>query len=305
MVSWQTTTASLLGRLTVKQLVKREVSVEKLRQNIRALERLFPQHPAGFEIAHDHPLRNCDAEWVRAKGARTDRVILHFPGGAYVARLPNMERGMMGRLCRAANARARLVFYRLAPEHPFPAGHEDCLDAYRQLLSIGIKPDRIVLSGISAGGGLVLGVLMAIRDKGLPMPAGAIAMSPLTDLLDPHDETSSRVANARRDPVLSRQRSMAMRDMYVGGVAELLTHPYVSPVHGDFRGLPPLYFQVGSTEILLDDSRRCVERARAAGVSAEVEVWRQMPHGWQAMPFLPESDRAIERMGDFIRSSCP
>jgi monoterpene epsilon-lactone hydrolase len=305
MVSWQTTTASLLGRLTVKQLVKREVSVEKLRAATGAIERLYPRHPPGFEIAHDRPLAHCDAEWVRAKGGRTDRMLLHFPGGAYLMRLPNMERTLAARICRAANAHARLVFYRLAPEHPYPAGHEDCLDAYRQLLETGISPDRIVLSGMSAGGGLVLGVLMAIRDAGMPVPAGAVAMSPLADLVDAHAVTGSRLANADRDPVLSSHRGMAMRDLYVGGASERLTHPYVSPVYGNFARLPPLLFQVGSTEILLDDSKRCVERARAAGVAAEVEVWQRMPHGWQGMPFMPESERAIERIGDFVRGCCP
>ena len=305
MVSWQTTTASLLGRLTVKQLVKREVSVEKLRAGAGAIERLFAQRPPGFEIAHDHPLPDCDAEWVRAKGGRTDRMLLHFPGGAYIMRMPNMERALAARICRAANTHARVVFYRLAPEHPYPAAHADCVAAYRQLLSLGIASDRIVLSGISAGGGMVLGVLMALRDAGLPLPAGAIAMSPLTDLADSHAEAGSRVVNAQRDPVLSSHRGMAMRDLYVGAATERLRDPYVSPVYGDFTGLPPLLFQVGSTEILLDDSRRCVERARASGVAAEVQVWDAMPHGWQGMPFVPESDRAIERIGDFVRGCCP
>jgi acetyl esterase/lipase len=305
MVSWQTTTASLFSRFTVKQLVKRGASVEKLRKNIGAIERLYPQHPPGFEFAYDHPLPHCDAEWVRAKAGRTDRVILHFPGGAYVARLPNLERMMMSRICRAANAHARIVFYRLAPEHPFPAGHEDCLAAYRQLLDLGIAAGRIVLSGISAGGGMALGIAMAIRDQGWPAPAGVVALSALTDLTDPHAEGSSRVVNARRDPVLSGKRGMEMREIYVGGVAERLTHPYVSPMHGDFAGLPPLFFQVGSTEILLDDSRRCAELAHAAGVTTELDLWERMPHGWQAMPFVPESERAIERIGDFVRSSCP
>lgn len=305
MVSWQTTTASLLGRLTVKQWVKREVSVEKLRAATGAIERLFPEHPPGFEFAHDHPLPHCDAEWVRARGGLTDRMLLHFPGGAYIMHLPHMERMMVTRICRAANTRARIVFYRVAPEHPYPAGHEDCLGAYRQLLALGIAADRIVISGISAGGGMALGVLMAIRDAGLPPPAGAIAMSPLTDLVDVHAGSGSRLFNARHDPILSSYRGMAMRDIYVGGASDKLTHPYVSPVYGDFAGLPPLYFQVGSTEILLDDSKRCAELARAAGVSAEVEVWQRMPHGFQGMPFVPESDRAIERIGDFIRGCCP
>jgi acetyl esterase/lipase len=125
----------------------------------------------------------------------------------------------------------------------------------------------------------------------------------LTDLTDPHD--GSRVTNAVRDPVLSHKRGIEMRAMYVGGDTAKMMHPYVSPVYGDFAGLPPLFFQAGSTEILLDDSRRCVERARAAGVSAELEVWKEMPHGWQGLPFAPESGRAIDHCADFIRERCP
>ena len=230
MVIWQTTTASLLSRLTVKLLLQRDVSVDRLRGQIGAIERLFP-------------------------------------------------------------------------EHPFPAGHEDSAGAYRQLLDLGIAPTRIVLSGISAGGGMALGVLLALRDCGVPLPAGAILMSPLTDLTDPHD--GSRVANAARDPVLSHKRGIEMRAMYVGGDDERLTHPWVSPVYGDYTGLPPLYFQVGSTEILLDDSRRCAALARAAGVRAECEVWQEMPHSWQGLPVGPESRRAIEHCADFVRECCP
>lgn len=303
MVSWQTTTASLLSRLTVKQLLQRDVPVEKLRGQIGTIERLFAEHPPGFEVARNHPLPHCDSEWLRARGAKTDRVVLHFPGGAYVARLPKMERAMMARLCTAANARARLVFYRLAPEHPFPAGHDDSIGAYLQLLELGISADRIVISGISAGGGMALGVLLASRDRGLPMPAGAVLMSPLTDLTDPHD--GSRVENAARDSVLSHKRGTEMRAMYVGGNTGKMAHPYVSPAFGDFTGLPPLFFQVGSTEILLDDSRRCAERARAAGGTAELEVWKEMPHGWQGLPFGTESQRAIEHCADFVRERCP
>jgi len=303
-MNWQTATANLFARLTIKQMMRRDVSVETMRGAINALERLFPQRPADCEIGRDRPLPNCEAEWIRPKALRTDRVLLHFPGGAYVVRFPNFERALVGRICHAANARGRLVYYRLAPENPFPAGHEDGLGAYRQLLDLGIAPDRVVVSGLSAGGGLALGVLLAIRDRGWPLPAATIAMSPLTDLTDTHRE-SSRVKNARRDAVLSLAHGGELRDMYVGGNAALYSNPYVSPVFGDYHGTPPVLFQVGSTEIMLDDSRHAAERIRATGGRAEVEVWDGMPHGWQGLPFIPDSQRAIERIADFIRIHAP
>ena len=303
-MSWQTTTANLFARLTIKQMMRRNVSLDSMRRGVDALERLFPRRPAGCEVSRDHPLPNCDAEWVRPKGVVTDRVVLHFPGGAYVIRFPNFERALTARICQAAHARGRLVFYRLAPEHPFPAGHEDGVAAYRQLLDLGVAPDRIVLSGLSAGGGLALGVMLAIRDRGWPMPAGCVAMSPLTDLTDTRAD-SSRVRNAARDSVLSLAHGGKLRDWYVGGDPKLYTNPYASPVFGDYRGTPPVLFQVGRSEVMLDDSRRAAERIRATGGSAEVEIWEDVPHGWQAMPFMPDAQRAIERIADFVRMSTP
>ncbi|MBS0393744.1 MAG: alpha/beta hydrolase fold domain-containing protein [Proteobacteria bacterium] len=303
-MNWQTTTANLFARLTIKQMMRRDVSIATMRRAIDALERLFPRRPVDCEVAHDHALADCEAEWVRPRDLSPDRVLLHFPGGAYVVRFPNFERGLVARLCRAAQARGRLVFYRLAPEHPFPAGHEDGLAAYRQLLDLGFAPQRIVLSGLSAGGGLALGVLLAIRDRGWPLPAAAIAMSPLTDLTDTHVD-SSRVRNARRDAVLSLAHGEELRSMYVGGDPALYTHPYVSPAFGDYHDLPPVLFQVGSTEVMLDDSRRAASRIRATGGSAEVEIWDGMPHGWQGLPFIPDAGRAIERIADFVRIHVP
>ncbi len=303
MTSWQGSAASLLARVTVKQLVKREGSIEKFRANVRKMEALAPSLPREVILGNDHPLPNCSAEWLTLRGTDTDRVLLHFPGGAFVIRMPAFERAMMARLCVAATARARIIHYRLAPEDPFPAGHGDCVGAYRQLLDLGVEPSRIVLSGISAGGAMALSVLLALRDANLPLPAGAVVMSPVTDLTDPR--AGSRVSNELHDAILSGDRGMEMREMYVGGQRGLLRNPYVSPVFGDFRGLPPLLFQVGGEEILLDDSRRCAARAKAAGVSAEVEIWQGMQHGWQGLPFVPEAKRALERVADFVRGCCP
>ncbi|NDY96620.1 alpha/beta hydrolase [Wenzhouxiangella limi] len=304
MVSWQTRTAALLGRLTIRQSLKRDFSIAEMRARIRSMERFFPAVPDDIRIDLAPGLAHCDAEWLTPHNGPTERVILHLPGGAFMTRFVRAERLLLARLCRAANARGRLVFYRLAPEDPFPAGLDDSLEAYRQLLDQGVSPQHIIVSGMSAGGCLALALLLKLRDLGLPAPAAGVLMSPAADLTDA-SESGSRIDNAASDAVLSMERGDDIRQLYLGGQVELVNHPYVSPVLGDYAGLPPLLFQVGSTEILLDDSQRCAERARAAGVRAEVEVWDRMPHGWQALSFAPESGRAIARMGDFIRESCP
>jgi acetyl esterase/lipase len=304
MVSWQTRTAALLGRLTIRQSLKREFSVVEMRARIRAMERFFPPVPEDVRIDLDPRLAHCDAEWLTPVSGPTERVILHLPGGAFMTRFVRAERLFLARLCRAANARGRLVFYRLAPEDPFPAGLDDSLESYRQLLDLGVAPEHIIVSGMSAGGCLALALLLKLRDLGEPVPAAAVLMSPAADLTDA-SESGSRIDNAASDAVLSMERGDDIRQLYLAGQVELVNHPYVSPVLGDYKGLPPLLFQVGSTEILLDDSQRCAERARSAGVRAEVEVWDRMPHGWQALSFAPESGRAIARMGDFIRECCP
>ncbi|HKL49891.1 MAG TPA: alpha/beta hydrolase [Wenzhouxiangellaceae bacterium] len=304
MVSWQTRTAKLLGRLTIRQALKRDLSVEDMRDQIRRIERFFPNVPDDVRIESEPGLEHCAAEWLTPASGPTERVVLHLPGGAFMTRFKRAERVLLARLCRAAHARGRLVFYRLAPENPYPAGLEDCLEAYRQLLDLGIAPKHIFVSGMSAGGCLALALLLWLRDQEMPMPAGALLMSPAADFTEGSGE-GSRVDNARRDALLSLEQGDEIRRLYLGGCTELTDHPYVSPVLGDFTGLPPLFFQVSNTEILLDDSRRCAERARAAGVPAEVDVWDRMPHGWQALSFTPESGRAISRLADFIREYCP
>ena len=304
MVSWQTRTAKLLGRLTIRQALKRDLSVTDMRDQIRRMERFFPDVPDDVRIELEPGLEHCEGEWLTPVAGATERVVLHLPGGAFMTRFKRAERAFLARLCRAARARGRLVFYRLAPENPYPAGLDDCLEAYRQLLDRGVAPEHILVSGMSAGGCLALAMLMALRDAGEPLPAGAVLMSPAADFTE-RAEAGSRAENAKRDALLSLEQGDEIRRLYLGDRTELADHPYVSPVMGDFTGLPPLFFQVGSTEILLDDSRHCAERARAAGVPAEVEIWDRMPHGWQALSFAPEAGRAIARLADFIRERCP
>jgi len=303
-VSWQTRTAKLLGRLTIRQALKRDLSVTDVRDQIEKMERFFPDVPNDVRIDLEPGLEHCNAEWLTPVPGPTERVVLHLPGGAFMTRFKRAERVFLARLCRAAHAGGRLVFYRLAPEHPYPAGLEDCLEAYQQLLDRGVAPEHIIVSGISAGGCLALALMLSLRDRGMPLPAGAVLMSPAADFTDGPDE-GSRVDNANRDALLSLQQGDQIRRLYLGDRTELTAHPYVSPVRGDYTGLPPLFFQVSTTEILLDDSRRCAERAQAAGVPAEIDIWDCMPHGWQALSFAPESGRAIDRLADFICERCP
>lgn len=304
MVSWQTKTAKLLGRLTIRQSLRRDLDIDDMRARIRAMERFFPDVPEAVRIETEPGLSHCDAEWVTPVEGKTERVILHLPGGAFLTRFPRAERVFLARLCKSAHARGRLVFYRLAPEHPYPAGLDDCVEAYEQLLELGIEPQHLFVSGMSAGGCLALALLMSLRDRGMPLPAGAVLMSPAADLTL-RSEAGSRVENAASDALLSLEHGDEIRRLYLGDRLELDEDPYVSPVYGDYSGLPPLFFQASSSEILLDDSRRCLERAREAGVPAEIEVWDRMPHGWQALSVTPESGRAIGRLADFIREQCP
>lgn len=277
--------------------------VENLRNSVpRLVDRIAPVE-SGLSIKAVS-LSAYDAEWVQPQGVATDRHVLYIPGGAFCVRTPVMHRALAGRIAKTANARALIVFYRLAPEHPYPCALQDCINAYESLLSQGIPEDRIVVGGDSAGGNLTLALLLALRDRHRALPAAAFAISPVTDLR--RHTRGSRTRNQLADPMLStlHRHRLNIHELYVGGNKALLKQPNVSPILADFRGLPPLMFQVGSTEILLDDSRIAVEKAQRDGVDAQLEIWSDMPHVWHAWN-LPESRRATAHLADFVRQHCP
>lgn len=222
-------------------------------------------------------------------------LLIYLHGGAFVLRTLNGHMNLAAGIARTAGLeQALLPVYRLAPEHPFPAAVEDCLSVYRELLQQGHAGHRIVLAGDSAGGGLVLKLLMRLRDARLPMPACGVLLSPFTDL---SCSGGSIRSNAPCDPMFGRV-SVMHAGFYLGGVDP--TDPRCSPLFGSFAGLPPLLAQVGSTERLLDDSLRLAPRVRRAGGQILVEVWESLPHVWQAMG-MPESAQAIASIGRFVR----
>jgi len=237
------------------------------------------------------------AEWISLPNADAERVLLYLHGGAYVLGSFKSHRDMVARISAASGVRGLLIDYRLAPEHVFPAAIEDALTAYRWLLANGTKPEHIVLGGDSAGGGLTLALLQTLRDKGVPLPAGAVLLSPWTDLVG---TVESRTTRDAADPWISGQAISFVSGMYAG--TEDVQNPLISPINANMHGLPALFIHVGNDEVLLDDSLHVAERAKAARVPVEITVWDGMWHVFHCFAcVLPEAQQAIEQIGVFIR----
>jgi acetyl esterase/lipase len=266
----------------------------------------FAQRRAGMERISERVAKDVDctpvdadgvrAEWIVPPGVIGDRVILYLHGGGYTMGSINSHRAMISRIARASNARALALDYRLGPEHPFPAAVEDVVTAYRWLLAQHYLPGRIVFAGDSAGGGLTLAALLAIRDMGEPLPAAAVPISPWTDL---QGTGASVTTKAAKDPMVEMGSLTSSAKAYLGD--QDARNPHASPLYGDFRGLPPMLIQVGEAEILLDDATRVAERAKAAGVEVDLEVWDEMIHVWHVFAkLLPEGQQAIDKIGKFV-----
>jgi acetyl esterase/lipase len=223
--------------------------------------------------------------------------MLYLHGGGYAIGSIVTHRGLAGRLSQAAAARVLLVDYRLAPEHPFPAAVNDATGAYRWLLAQGIDPARLIIAGDSAGGGLTIAALVAVRDAGMPLPAAAVCLSPWVDLEGSGDSVTTK---ATADPLVQKAGLLQLAAWYLAGANPRT--PLAAPLYADLRDLPPLLIQVGTAEILLDDATRLAEKAIAAGVKVTLEPWEDMIHVWQLFaPMLPEGQKAIERIGVFVQ----
>ena len=237
------------------------------------------------------------AEWIMTPQSMAERVILYLHGGGYTTGSVNTHREMISRLSRAAGARVLAIDYRLGPEHPFPAAVEDATTAYRWLLENGVEPTRLVIAGDSAGGGLTVATLVALRDAGSPLPTAGVCLSPWVDL---EGIGESMTTKAEADPMIQRDHLLAMAKAYLGDANPRT--PLAAPLYADLTGLPPLLIQVGTAETLLDDSTRLAERARSAGVRVVLEPWEDMIHVWHFFAsVLPEGQQALDRVGEFIR----
>ena len=261
-----------------------------------ATESVAAQPPPGT-IVEPADADGVPAEWVVADGVRADRVLMYLHGGAYQIGSPATLRHMVALVSAAAQVRVLSVDYRLAPEHPFPAAVDDALAAFRYLLRSGIAPTSLAIAGDSAGGGLALATLIALRDSSEPLPIAAVALSPWTDLALTGESLRTR---ADVEIMLNPAGMPETAETYLAGADP--RHPYASPLYADLHGLPPILIQVGDAEVILDDSTRFAAKARTAGVDVTLEVWDDMPHVWQAFAgLLPESDKAIERIGQWLQ----
>ncbi len=269
-------------------------SIEEMRAGMEAA----PQFPLDEDVRHDEvDAGGIPGEWIMTSEAVEERVLYYLHGGGYVMGSVNTHRGMISRISRAAKARALAINYRLAPENPFPAAVADATAAYRWLLSTGVDPGQVVIAGDSAGGGLTVATLLALRDAGDPLPAAGVCISPWVDL---EGLGESMTTKAGVDPMVAKDGIVGMGKAYLGG--EDPHTPLAAPIYADLKGLPPLLIQVGTAEVLLDDAVRLAERAKEGGVDANLEPWEDMFHVWHAFAaMLPEGQQAIDRIGEFVR----
>ena len=238
------------------------------------------------------------AEWSSTPSATEDAALLYLHGGGYVIGSLDSHRHLAAEAGRAAGCWALALDYRLAPEHPFPAAVEDAVAGYRYLLGRGLKPDRIALAGDSAGGGLVVAAMVAIRDAGLPQPGCGWCISPWVDMEASGETMTSRSA---ADPMVQKAGILDMARLYLNGADP--RSPLASPIYANLNGLAPLLIQVGAAETLLDDALALAKAAGAADVYVDLQIWPEMVHVWHLFhPELKAGYRAIQAGGDFVRT---
>lgn len=293
MPSWQ----SYLIKPAVRLSRARHKHEEPTFAEQRAADEAMSSH---FKLPPDivfepHVVEGLPAAWVTQSPVSTEQVILYLHGGAYVLGSLTTYRPALVTYARAIMARLLTIEYRLAPEHPFPAAVDDARTAYHWLLAQGIRPEQIVVMGDSAGGGLAVALLLALRDEQTTLPAAAVCLSPWFDLACTGESMRTR---ARADVIHTQQVLKTAADAYLGTTDPRT--PLASPIYADLHGLPPILLQVGTEDILLDDARRLALRAREAGVSVELEIWPNMIHVWQTFGRrLPEARQARAHIARF------
>jgi len=251
----------------------------------------------GVRIETDE-ISGLHAEWLTPKDCMDGKLLLYLHGGGYIVGGCDMYRQMVSHIARAGQIRTLLPEYRLSPEHKYPAAIDDVVAVYRSLLDMGMRAEDIIFAGDSAGGGLAMATMLALRDANEPMPAAAVLLSPFLDVTGSGDSMRTR---RDQDPWFRAEDLVIIADHYCE--PHQCSFPMVSPVLANIEGLPPMFIQVGDHEILLSDSERIADACVAAGINVELEVWPEMWHVFQMfIGKMPEARRAIDKMGLYIQS---
>lgn len=284
-----------LLRVTTKSVWRPDLNIDEVRVHTAKMDARLGRRAAPIAM-ESVSIGGVPATWYGEPALSQRGTLLYLHGGAWCLHLPSIYRRFATQLCQQTHMRVLLPEYRLAPEHPFPAGIDDCFAVYRWLIDQGYAERPFALAGDSAGGSLALVTMMRARDALLPMPDCAALLSPSTDLTM---SAPSAKYNAKADPMFSPAAQDLLPEVYCPGQDR--QNPLLSPLFGNWNGLPPLLFHAGSTEMLLDDSVRAHDRARQAGVEAEIEVWLDMPHVFHVFSWVPEAKAGVRAVADFIR----
>lgn len=288
-----------LTRVALRALIKREChepepTVRHLRR-VMAAPPLLKRLPVGARREPVELDQNLIATRVSVDEAQF--TVLYFHGGAFMAGETATYHAMAGYMARKLPGEVYLLDYRLAPEHPYPAALDDCMSAYRALLDQGVNPEHLIVAGDSAGGNLTLATLLRARDEGLPLPRCAATLSPSTDATC---QLPSIDGNDRSDVMLTASMIRQAAKIYLNGTDPHT--PWASPLHGDYRGLPPLFFTTSESECLRDDCYAAVNKAREAGVTARLITRKTMPHVWPIFyPLMPEAKKDLKKAVAFMQ----
>ncbi len=275
--------------------IDQNTSMVKLREEVEKGADFFGKLPKGFTL-EPFTIGSLAAEWMLPPGTEKKRAILYFHGGGLVVGSIRAHRGIVAKFVKGSGVEALLFDYGLAPEHPYPEGLNDSLAAYRYLLDTGIPSSRIVFMGDSGGGNLVFTTMLAAKENNLPLPAGAVALSPWTDLTNSGDSWKT---NAEAD-TLCWKEAQAIFSRYYAGDNDL-KNPLVSPLFGDLSGFPPLLIYAGGDETMRDDSTRFAARAEEAGIDITLHIGTGLFHCYPACtPLFPEATQAMEEICAFI-----
>jgi acetyl esterase/lipase len=285
--------------VALREAIARRPRSDDIAQRRRDIDARGRQNKLAADVTVEPVTANgVKSEWTSTLDADRSKAVLYLHGGGYVIGSLDSHRHLAAEAGRAARARTLAIDYRLAPEHPFPAAVDDTLAAYRFLLANGVPSGGITIAGDSAGGGLVVAAMLAIRDAGLPQPACGWTISPWVDM---EAIGESMIGKAATDPTVQKAGILDMAKHYLNGADP--RSPLAAPIYGDLRGLAPLLIQVGAAETLLDDAVRLAQVAGAADVAVDLQIWPEMIHVWHVYyPELAAGRRAIAAGGEFARA---